>query len=86
MKLRIILISLLGFGGKGYYEVYLVVGEVRQGNVLLQRDYHWYRQDKGGLWSHKSGQSFITRYDGNGVLIKNPAKANQRSCFFTRGS
>jgi len=34
----------LGFGKNGYYSVYLVID---QGN-----DYHWYRQDKGGNWSH----------------------------------
>ena len=37
----------LGFGKKGYYSVYLVVDN--------QKDYHWYRQDKGGSWSHKRG-------------------------------
>ena len=79
------LLNKLGFGKKGYYEVYLVVGDVRQGNKFLQRDYHWYRQDKGGLWSHKPGKSFVTRYDGNGALIKNPAKANHRSWFFYDG-
>ena len=35
--------------------------------------------------SHKPGKSFVTRYDGNGALIKNPAKANHRSWVFYDG-
>lgn len=62
------LLNKLGFGRKGYYSVYLVIDE---GN-----DYHWYRQDKGGLWSQKHGRSYVTNVDGANHLIKNPAKAN----------
>ena len=41
----------LGFGKKGYYSVYLVSND--------GVDYHWYRQDKGGYWSHKPGVTSV---------------------------
>lgn len=62
------LLNKLGFGKRGYYSVYLVVDE--------GVDYHWYRQDKGGLWSHKHGTGSITNVDGSGRIIGNPARAN----------
>lgn len=38
-------------------------------------DYHWYRLDTNGLWSHKPGRTPATRYDGNGDLIADPRHA-----------
>ena len=61
----------LGFGKRGYYEAYLVID-----NADGVQDYHWYRQDKGGLWSQKHGNSYVTNVDGSGQLIRNPARAN----------
>jgi len=61
----------LGFGKRGYYSVYLVMD-----NSDGIQDYHWYRQDKGGLWSQKHGSDFVTNLDGSGRLIRNPARAN----------
>lgn len=58
----------LGFGKRGYYEVYLVIDK--------GKDYHWYRKDKGGYWSHKPGITPVTNIDASGRLISNPAKAN----------
>jgi RHS repeat-associated protein len=61
----------MGFGKRGYYEVYLVID-----NVDGVQDYHWYRQDKGGLWSQKHGSGYVTNVDGSSHLISNPAIAN----------
>jgi len=61
----------LGFGKRGYYSAYLVMD-----NVDGVQDYHWYRQDKGGLWSQKHGADYVSNVDGSGQLIRNPAKAN----------
>ncbi len=58
----------IGFGRRGYYPVYLVIDP--------QKDAHWYRQDKGGFWSHKRGSDPVINYDASNHLIKNPAKAN----------
>ena len=41
-----------------------------------ERVYHWYREDKGGYWSHKPGITPVTNIDASGRLISNPAKAN----------
>ncbi len=60
----------LGFGKKGYYNVYLVID-----NVDGVQDYHWYRQDKGGMWSHKPGTTNATNMYGN-RSIRNPARIN----------
>ncbi|XP_078383838.1 uncharacterized protein LOC144666315 [Oculina patagonica] len=38
-------------------------------------DYHWYRLDDNGLWSHKPGGTSATNLDGKGNLISDPRKA-----------
>lgn len=58
----------LGFGKRGYYSAYLVTHD--------GVDYHWYRQDKGGMWSHKSGITPVKNIDGSGRFINNPTRAN----------
>lgn len=55
-----------------------------------ERDYHFYREDSDGYWSHKPGRTEATRLDADGKMIKNPLKANRnykyyqysRPCFF----
>ncbi len=44
-------------------------------------DYHFYRQDPDGYWSHKDGANKVKRFDAKGHLIKNPKTAarNYRS-------
>jgi len=41
------------------------------------RDYHWYRQDKSGRWSHKPGATRATNHDNSGNLIYNPETADR---------
>jgi hypothetical protein len=48
----------------GYYKVALAVDE--------KRDYHFYRQDPDGRWSHKMGERQVTRLDGAQREIINP--------------
>ena len=62
------LLNKLGFGKKGYYSVYLVSAD--------GVDYHWYRQDKGGMWSHKPGITPVVNVDSSGRAISNPVRAN----------
>ena len=38
-------------------------------------DYHFYRQDADGWWSHKDGSNKVKRYDAEGRLIWNPETA-----------
>lgn len=40
-------------------------------------DYHFYRQDSNGLWSHKPGGMPVTNVDALGNLIYDPALANR---------
>jgi hypothetical protein len=38
-------------------------------------DYHYYRQDKDGWWSHKDGANPVKRYDAEGEPIWDPKTA-----------
>ena len=40
--------------------------------VIADNDYHWYRQDSDGGWSHKPGLTEITYRDASGKYISDP--------------
>lgn len=40
-------------------------------------DYHFYRQNKNGTWSHKQGVSFVRKVDDDGETIYNPQECNR---------
>ena len=40
-------------------------------------DFHWYRRDRNGFWSHKPGGGQATNVDGNGNLITDPRTADR---------
>ena len=40
-------------------------------------DYHWYRQDKVGCWSHKPGQTAARNVDNSGNSISDPKTCNR---------
>ena len=40
-------------------------------------DYHWYRQNNDGTWSHKIGSQKVSNKDKNGEIITNPEKCNR---------
>lgn len=42
-----------------------------------KNDYHFYRQDSDGKWSHKPGATKVTRLDSNGKWIYDPSLANR---------
>lgn len=50
--------------GANEYKIALVIAP----NV----DYHWYRQDSNGYWSHKPGLTDVTNKDASGDLITDP--------------
>ncbi|MGF7228556.1 MAG: hypothetical protein ACQR33_01075 [Candidatus Saccharibacteria bacterium] len=56
---------------EGYYRVALVFAA---GN---NSDFHWYRQDDSGLWSHKNGWHPATNKDDDGRLITDPQTATR---------
>jgi RHS repeat-associated protein len=45
--------------------------------IAPDTDYHWYRQDGDGTWSHKPGWSNATNLDASGNPITNPETANR---------
>lgn len=47
----------------GTYKVALVIGAL---------DYHWYRQNPDGSWSHKTGQGAVSNVDASGDIIYDP--------------
>ncbi len=53
----------------GYYPVALVMDP--------GVDYHWYRQDDNGRWSHKPGNTDARDVDASGNPITNPQTANR---------
>lgn len=40
-------------------------------------DFHWYRQDRNGCWSHKPGQSAVRNVDNSGHIITDPRTADR---------
>jgi hypothetical protein len=42
-------------------------------------DYHFYRKDSNGMWSHKNGISAARNYDDSGNAISNPETCNRSS-------
>lgn len=40
-------------------------------------DFHWYRRDSNGLWSHKPGSTPAKNTDNSGNLIQSPATCNR---------
>lgn len=65
---------------EGHYPVAIFISH-EEGNRLRIRDYHWYRMDDTGLWSHKQGTHRLeaTNLDSRNRLIKNPLKAKRLS-------
>lgn len=51
----------------GTYKIAFAVGG--DGTYI---DYHFYRQDSSGFWSHKRGTSPVTNVDSNNSLLPNP--------------
>lgn len=43
--------------------------------VDRSHDYHYYRQDSNGYWSHKPGRNPVTNLDASGNLISDPRLA-----------
>ena len=40
-------------------------------------DYHWYRRNDDGTWSHKPGSTPIISWDASGNTITDPATCNR---------
>ena len=70
---------------KGFHKAFFAIDSNKN-----EHDYHFYRQDKNQLWSHKPGTTNVINYDADYKIIKNPYKANRnyihynydKPCFF----
>ena len=60
----------------GYSKVQLVIAPPKG---RFTGDYHWYRQDQGGGWSHKPGTTAVTNLDASDNPITDPATADRDS-------
>lgn len=61
---------------EGCYKVAFVIDN--QGQFY---DYHFYRQNSDGTWSHKPGNTDVTKYDSSGKIIMDPRKANRYAAY-----
>ena len=67
----------------GFYKIFLALDP--------KNDYHWWRQNKDQLWSHKPGGTDVSNVDSNGKKIKNPLLSGRnfkhrnyyKPCFFS---
>lgn len=41
-------------------------------------DYHWYREEPDGTWSHKRGNTAASKVDASGKTITDPQKADRK--------
>jgi hypothetical protein len=61
--------------GKGTYKIFLAYAPGSKNNG--DTDYHYYRQDSNGMWSHKPGATLVTNKDASGKRISNPMTADR---------
>jgi hypothetical protein len=65
----------------GTYKVALVIDPLEQGEDLLpgNYDYHWYRQNPDGSWSHKPGLDTVRNFDRISDIVYDPQIADRIS-------
>ena len=61
---------------KGFHKIFLAITDTDDED---HRDYHFYRGDNNGLYSHKPGLTKVRRTDESGNLIYNPLLANRKT-------
>ena len=63
---------------KGFHKAFMAIDDKE-----TDQDYHFYRQDKTGMWSHKPGKTEVINIDASGKKIINPLKANRDYTYFS---
>ena len=61
---------------QGWRKVAAVVQD--KSHPTADNDYHWYRQEADGTWSHKRGNTAASKVDASGNPITDPEKANRK--------
>lgn len=59
---------------RGFHKIYAAISGTDDDGY---NDFHFWRQDSDGLWSHKPGSDHALRHDGNNRTIRNPDFANR---------
>jgi hypothetical protein len=62
---------------KGFYKGFLAIDDKPENS-----DFHFYRMNNNGYWSHKPGRLEAVDYDASAKKIKNPAIANRKYDYF----
>lgn len=62
---------------KGFYKGFIALDPKDS-----DQDYHFYRQDNDGMWSHKPGRSKAVRTDASDNVITNPVLADRNYKYF----
>jgi len=62
---------------KGFFKGFIALD-----NKDGDKDYHFYRQDASGYWSHKPGTTEVVQKDSDEKLIKNPLLANRKYKYY----
>jgi hypothetical protein len=54
-----------------------IAGVIQDKSAPAWNDYHWYRQESNGLWTHKRGKKLVEHVDASGNPISDPAVADR---------
>lgn len=63
----------------GMYKVALVIDNQYSPGDNAYYDYHWYRQNSDGTWSHKPGTNKVTNMDYSEQIIMDPRICNRNA-------
>jgi YD repeat-containing protein len=70
----------------GYYKIALFIDPYNESISGDIADYHFYRQDAGGCWSHKPNVLPATNLDANGSIIEDPRLPSVNHDYTPHGS
>lgn len=65
---------------RGFYKGFIAIDDNNSGGNST--DYHFYKMDKSGYWSHKPGRNPATNLDASGRKIINPSLADRKYEYF----
>lgn len=64
---------------EGTYKVAFVIDNQYSPGDYSKYDYHWYRQNSDGTWSHKPGRTQVRNTDNSNKIIMDPRTCNRNA-------
>lgn len=64
---------------KGTYKIAFVIDNQYSSGDSYKYDYHWYRQNSDGTWSHKPGTTKVRNTDYSNKIIMDPRTCNRNA-------